>query len=78
MPKSHLVSGFIPVTRKNPRCPACASRMLFVRLVPGSAGFDLHTYECATCDRVHKVIVAADPFKIQSPRLVFTTPRFSK
>jgi hypothetical protein len=78
MPKSHLVSGFIPIVRKHPRCPTCYSRMLFVRLVPGAAGFDLHAYECATCDRVHNVIVATDPFKVRSPRLVFGEPRSSK
>ena len=31
-------------------------RMLFARIVIGSAGFDLHTFECASCDHVHKVI----------------------
>jgi hypothetical protein len=37
--------------------------MLFARIVTGSSGFDLHSFECDTCDHVHKVIVATDPFK---------------
>jgi hypothetical protein len=44
--------------------------MLFARIVVGSAGFDLHTFECATCDHVHKVIVAIDPLKSKPFRLI--------
>jgi len=28
---------------------------------PDPPDFDLHTFKCAMCDRVHKVIAAADP-----------------
>src|SRR5258708_9585134 len=44
-------------------CPTCLSRMLFVRIVAGSSGFELHTFECPTCDHVHKVIVATGPLE---------------
>ena len=68
MPKPDFVSGLVSATMQHPRCPRCHSRMPFVRIVTGSSGFDLHTFECATCDQVHKMIVATDPFKSKSFR----------
>jgi hypothetical protein len=58
-----------------PRCPKCLSRMSFARIVSGSSGFDLHTFECATCAHVHKVIVATDPSKPKSFRQILGEPR---
>jgi hypothetical protein len=78
MPKSHFVSGSAPAAIEHPRCPKCLSRMLFVRIATGSSGFDLHTFECATCDHVHKVIVATAPLKPKPFRRILREPRSPK
>jgi hypothetical protein len=69
------VSGLIRTAIQPPRCPKCLSRLLFERIVTGPSGFDLHTFGCATCDHVHKVIVASDPLKSKSFRQILDQPR---
>jgi hypothetical protein len=78
MPKVHFVSGFTPAAIELPRCPKCLSRMLFVRIVTGSSGYDLHTFECATCDHIHKVIAATDRLKPKPFRQILGEPRAPK
>jgi hypothetical protein len=38
--------------------------MMLARFTPVSASFDIRTFECSACDRVHQRVVAlADPMK---------------
>jgi hypothetical protein len=45
------------------RCPKCQTRMMLARISPGPTGFELRTFECATCNRVEKIAIASDPMK---------------
>jgi hypothetical protein len=47
-----------------PPCPACQTRTLLARITPGPSGFDIRTFECATCGTVHqRVVELVDPMK---------------
>jgi hypothetical protein len=37
--------------------------MLLAHIRTGSLGLDVRTFECATCDHVHKVFLTSDPMK---------------
>jgi len=38
--------------------------MMLARIIPGSAGFDIRTFECPACEEIHqRVIEFADPMK---------------
>jgi hypothetical protein len=38
--------------------------MMLARITPGSAGFDIRTFECPECDHVHqRVVELVDPMK---------------
>jgi len=37
--------------------------MLLAYIKTSSWGLDMRTFECATCDHVHKVFVANDPMR---------------
>jgi hypothetical protein len=64
MPESHSASHGVQVPRfERPLCPTCQSRMLLGHIKTGASGLDLRTFECATCDHVHKVFVANGPMK---------------
>jgi hypothetical protein len=64
MPESHSASHSVPIPDiERPRCPICRSRMLLAHIKTSSSGLDLRTFECATCDHVHKVFLASDPMK---------------
>jgi hypothetical protein len=45
------------------RCPRCQARMTLARISPGPSGFELRTFDCATCEYVEKVAIASDPAK---------------
>lgn len=45
-----------------PMCPVCKHRML-ARISAGARGFQERTFECATCGRTDKLVVAIDPMK---------------
>jgi hypothetical protein len=52
--------GFI----SRPPCPKCKTMTMLARITPGSAGFDIRTFECPACNRVHQRVVArVDPMK---------------
>lgn len=34
--------------------------MILARITQGPSGFDIHTFDCATCDHAHIVTVATD------------------
>jgi hypothetical protein len=37
---------------------------MLARITPGSAGFDIRTFECPACEEVHQRVVAlGDPMK---------------
>jgi hypothetical protein len=51
-------------TIEYPRCPNChQGRMGLARIAPGPKGFDVRTFECATCEYVHILTIATDPMK---------------
>jgi hypothetical protein len=58
-------SSVIPfVAIERPACPKCKAAMMLARIEPASGGVDLHTFECAICNHVLKVLVAyEDPLK---------------
>jgi len=46
-----------------PHCPQCNATMTLVRIARGPSGFDIRTFDCATCDHAQIVTVATDPMK---------------
>ena len=44
-------------------CPLCASEMVGVRVTPARLGINARTFECLQCNRVEKVLEAADPIQ---------------
>jgi hypothetical protein len=55
MPESHHASHSITFPDiARPLCPTCQSQMSLVHIKNGSSGLDLRTFECTTCDHVHK------------------------
>ena len=51
-------------TFHRPPCPKCKTMMMLARITPGSAGFDIRTFECPECDHVHqRVVELVDPMK---------------
>jgi hypothetical protein len=64
VPESHSASHRVTVPKfERPLCPTCQSRMLLAHIKTNASGSDQRTFECATCDHVHKVLVANDPMK---------------
>ena len=61
MPQSQRLS-FVALER--PACPKCMAPMMLVSIALARPGVDLHTFECAICNRVHKTLAAyEDPMK---------------
>ena len=65
MPQSQRLSSAIPfVAIERPACPKCKAAMMLASIEPARAGVDLHTFECAICNRVLKTLAAyEDPMK---------------
>jgi hypothetical protein len=65
MPQSqHLSSAFPFVAIERPTCPECKAPMMLVSIELAGPGVDLHTFECAICNRVLKTLAAhEDPMK---------------
>jgi transposase-like protein len=65
MPDSHSHSTVPSLTViEHPHCPNCKqTRMSLARIGPGPKGFDIRTFECSKCDRVHIISVEKDPMK---------------
>jgi len=65
MPQSQRLSSVIPfVAIERPACPKCKAPMMLVSIELARPGVDLHTFECAICNRVHKTLAAyKDPMK---------------
>jgi transposase-like protein len=59
MPKSQRLSSVIPfVAIERPVCPNCKAPMMLVSIALARPGVDLHTFECAICNRVYKTLAA--------------------
>ena len=54
MPQSQRLLSVIPFAAiGRPACPKCKAPMMLVSIEPaGARGVDLHTFECAICNRV--------------------------
>lgn len=66
MPQSQRRSFVIPfVAIERPACPKCKAPMMLVSIELARPGVDLHTFECAICNRVLKTL-AEDPMKSKS------------
>jgi uncharacterized protein with PIN domain len=68
MPQSQRLSSVIPFAAiERPACPKCKASMMLVSIEPARArGVDLHTFECAVCDQVLKVLAAyEDPTRFK-------------
>jgi len=65
MPQSQRLSSVIPfVAIERPACPKCKAAMRLASIELVRAGVDLHTFECAICNRVLKTLAAyEDPMK---------------
>jgi hypothetical protein len=66
MTQSQRLSSVIPFAAiERPACPKCKAQMMLVSIEPARArGVDLHTFECAVCNRVLKTFAAyEDPMK---------------
>jgi hypothetical protein len=33
-----------------PPCPDCGATMMLTRIEPDGSGYEMHTFECTTCD----------------------------
>jgi hypothetical protein len=60
MPQSQRLSSAIPFNAiGRPACPGCNAQMMLVSIEPVRARVvDLHTFECAVCNRVLKTLAA--------------------
>ena len=59
MPQSQRLSPVIPFDAiERPACPKCRAPMMLVSIALARPGVDLHTFECAICNRVHKTLAA--------------------
>ena len=65
MPRSQRLSSAIPpIAFERPACPNCNAAMMLASIEPARPGVDLHTFECAICNRVLKTLAAyEDPMK---------------
>jgi hypothetical protein len=65
MPQSQHLASVIPFAAiDRPACPKCKAPMMLVSIELAGPGVDLHTFECAICNRVPKTLAAyEDPTK---------------
>jgi hypothetical protein len=62
MPWSHAFTTGPPLSAiERPRCQDCQTRTNLVCIAAGPAGYELRTFECAKCGRVHRTLVVNDP-----------------
>jgi hypothetical protein len=40
--------------------------MMLTRIMPGSKGWDIRSFECQKCTYIHVITVATDPMKSES------------
>jgi hypothetical protein len=53
----NALSSVIPfVAIERPACRKCKAPMMLVSIELARPGVDLHTFECAICNRVHKTL----------------------
>src|SRR5438552_13728747 len=61
MPQPQRLSSVLPFAAiGRPACPKCKAPMMLVSIEPARAGVDLHTFECAICNRVFKTLAPYD------------------
>ena len=48
------------VSRERPRCPKCNEGMMLAGIAQGPSGFDIGTFDCATCNHAHILSIAID------------------
>jgi hypothetical protein len=53
---------------EHPPCPKCTTRMMPARIMPGSKGWDIRSFECRKCTYIHVITVATDPMQSESAR----------
>jgi hypothetical protein len=51
---------------EHPPCPKCTTRMMLTRIMPGSKGWDIRSFECRKCTYIHVITVATDSMKSES------------
>jgi hypothetical protein len=68
MPQSQRPSSVVPFAAiERTACPKCKVPMMLAGIEPARAGVGLHTFECAICDHVLKVLAAyEDPMTSRS------------
>jgi hypothetical protein len=67
MPEPHSTSyAASQILVEHPPCPKCSTRMMLKRIMPGSKGWDIRTFECRKCTHIHVITVATDPMKSES------------
>jgi len=47
MPQPKKISRVAPVETQ--RCPRCHAKMMLTRIMPGSPGFEIRSFECPEC-----------------------------
>ena len=64
MPETHSTSYQPSQTLvEHPPCPKCTTRMMLARIMPGTKGYDIRSFECRKCTYIHVITVATDPMK---------------
>jgi hypothetical protein len=59
MPRSQRLSSAIqPIAFERPACPKCKAAMMLASIEPARPGVDLHTFECAVCNHILKILAA--------------------
>jgi hypothetical protein len=61
MPETYSSSRFPLHADERPHCPKCSAQMTLVLISRGPSGFDIRTFDCASCDHAHIVTVATKP-----------------
>ena len=61
MQKTYSSSRIALTAVERPECPKCHLRMALAHTARGPSGFDIWTFDCATCEHAHIVTVAIDP-----------------
>jgi hypothetical protein len=67
MSESHSIS-YAPsqILVEHPPCPKCTTGMMLMRIMPGSRGWDIRSFECRKCTYIHVITVATDPMASES------------
>jgi hypothetical protein len=67
MSEPHLIPCELSrILVEHPPGPKCTTGMMLARVMPGSKGWDIRSFECRKCTYIRVITVASDPMKSES------------